>query len=251
MPEPIQPIRVALVTGGAQRIGAAIAEELHAAGCRVLLHYRSAAGEASELAAQLNARRAESCALLQADLCVDADVQALASKALAVWGRLDLLVNNASTFYATPIGTANAVQWEDLMGSNLKGPFLLSQALAPALAESGGAIVNIVDIHVDLPLREHAVYTMAKAGLAQMTRALALDLGPSVRVNAVAPGAILWPAQPNSELSEERADELLQHTALKRIGNPSDIAGAVRYLGLDAPYVTGQILAVDGGRLLY
>ena len=243
--------RVALVTGASQRIGAAIATELHAAGCSVLLHCRSSRAAADALAATLNTVRDNSAAVLQADLASLQDVEALAAAATAHWNRLDLLVNNASGFFPTPIGTVSETQWDSLFGSNLKGPFFLCQALAPALRASHGAIVNIVDVYAELPLAQHAVYTMAKAGVGMMTRALAQELGPDVRVNGVAPGAILWPAEHNPELGYAKAEALLAQTALKRIGDVLDIARAVRYLGLEAGYVTGQILAVDGGRTLY
>lgn len=243
--------RVALVTGAAQRIGAAIARELHAAGCNVLLHCRSSRAEADALAAELNAVRHDSAAVLQADLSQLPQVEQLAAAAIAHWGHIDLLVNNASGFFPTPVGTVNEPEWDSLFASNLKGPFFLSQALVPALRERRGAIVNIVDVYAELPLAQHAVYTMAKAGVAMMTRALAQELGPDVRVNGVAPGAILWPAEENPELGGAKAEALLAQTALKRIGDPADIARAVRYLGLEAGYVTGQILAVDGGRTLF
>ena len=243
--------RVALVTGASQRIGAAIATELHAASCSVLLHCRSSRAAADALAARLNTVRDNSAAVLQADLASLQDVEALAAAATAHWNRLDLLVNNASGFFPTPIGTVSETQWDSLFGSNLKGPFFLCQALAPALRASHGAIVNIVDVYAELPLAQHAVYTMAKAGVGMMTRALAQELGPDVRVNGVAPGAILWPAEHNPELGYAKAEALLAQTALKRIGDVLDIARAVRYLGLEAGYVTGQILAVDGGRTLY
>lgn len=243
--------RVALVTGGGHRIGAAISRALHAAGCRVIVHYRRTERAAAELAAELNALRADSAVCLHADLSTAATLGGAAEAAVARWGRLDLLVNNASGFYATPVGSVTPEQWDDLFGSNLKGAFFLSQALAPALARAQGAIVNIVDVYAALPLRRHAVYCMAKAGLAMMTRALAVEMGPAVRVNGIAPGAILWPSEANEELSPAAADRLLELTALKRMGSPEDIAEAVRYLGLDAPYVTGQILPVDGGRTLF
>jgi len=243
--------RVALVTGAAQRIGAAIARELHAAGCNVLLHCRSSRAEADALAAELNAMRRDSAAVLQADLTQLPQVEQLAAAAIAHWNHIDLLVNNASGFFPTPVGTVNEPEWDSLFASNLKGPFFLSQALVPALRERRGAIVNIVDVYAELPLAQHAVYTMAKAGVAMMTRALAQEVGPDVRVNGVAPGAILWPAEENPELGGAKAEALLAQTALKRIGEPSDIARAVRYLGLEAGYVTGQILAVDGGRTLF
>jgi pteridine reductase len=243
--------RVALVTGAAQRIGAAIARELHAAGCNVLLHCRSSRAEADALAAELNAVRHDSAAVLQADLTQLPQVEQLAAAAIAHWNHIDLLVNNASGFFPTPVGTVNEPEWDSLFASNLKGPFFLSQALVPALRERRGAIVNIVDVYAELPLAQHAVYTMAKAGVAMMTRALAQELGPDVRVNGVAPGVILWPAEENPELGGAKAEALLAQTALKRIGDPADIARAVRYLGLEAGYVTGQILAVDGGRTLF
>jgi pteridine reductase len=243
--------RVALVTGAAQRIGAAIARELHAAGCNVLLHCRSSRAEADALAAELNAMRRDSAAVLQADLTQLPQVEQLAAAAIAHWSHIDLLVNNASGFFPTPVGTVNEPEWDSLFASNLKGPFFLSQALVPALRERRGAIVNIVDVYAELPLAQHAVYTMAKAGVAMMTRALAQELGPDVRVNGVAPGAILWPAEENPELGGAKVEALLAQTALKRIGDPADIARAVRYLGLEAGYVTGQILAVDGGRTLF
>ena len=243
--------RVALVTGAAQRIGAAIAKELHAAGCTVLLHCRHSRTEADALAAALNAERADSAVVLQADLENLQQVEALADAAMAARGRLDLLVNNASGFFPTPVGSVNEAEWNSLFASNLKGPFFLTQALVPALRARRGAIVNIVDVYAELPLAQHAVYTMAKAGVAMMTRALAQELGPDVRVNGVSPGAILWPAEENPELGSAKTEALLAQTALKRIGDPSDIARAVRYLGLEAGYVTGQILAVDGGRTLF
>ena len=195
--------------------------------------------------------RHDSAAVLQADLSQLQQVEQLAAAATAHRGHIDLLVNNASGFFPTPVGTVNEAEWDSLFASNLKGPFFLSQALLPALRASRGAIVNIVDVYAELPLAQHAVYTMAKAGVAMMTRALAQELGPEVRVNGVSPGAILWPAEENPELGGAKAEALLAQTALKRIGEPSDIARAVRYLGLEAGYVTGQILAVDGGRTLF
>ena len=243
--------RVALVTGGAHRIGAAIARELHRAGCHVIVHYRHSGEAAARLLRELEAIRHGSCSSLQADLCAPDAARQLAEGVQQRSARLDLLVNNASAFYATPLGSVTEAAWNELFDSNLKGAFFLSQSLAPALARSGGAIVNIVDVHAEIPLPQHVVYGMAKAGLAMMTRSLAVELGPGVRVNGVAPGAILWPEQPNAVLSAAHADTLLAQTALKRMGTPEDIAGAVRYLGLEAPYVTGQVLAVDGGRNLY
>ncbi|MFM7275107.1 MAG: pteridine reductase [Gammaproteobacteria bacterium] len=242
---------VALVTGAARRIGASIARELHAAGCRVVLHYRGSREEALALAVELETHRHDSAIALAADLANPAAIDALAKGAVARWGRLDVLVNNASGFFPTPLGEVSRADWDSLFDSNLKGPFFLTQALLPALRASRGAVVNIVDVYATLPLPRHAPYTMAKAGVAMMTRALALELGPDIRVNGVSPGAILWPSEQNPELGETQAAGLLAQTALKRIGEPGDIARAVRYLALDAPYVTGQILAVDGGRTLF
>lgn len=238
--------RCALVTGGARRVGAAIVHRLHAAGARVVVHcYRSRA-DAEKLVAQLNAARAASAAVATADLLDTAALPGLAQQALAAFGRLDLLVNNASSFYATPLAAVDEAQWLDLIGTNLKAPLFLARAAAPALRESGGAIVNIIDIHAERPLRDHVIYNAAKGGLAALTRALALDLGPRVRVNGVAPGAIVWPEAGAWENPAER-EAIVRRTVLGRTGEPEDIAGAVLYLA-GAPYVTGQILAVDGGR---
>jgi len=242
---------VALITGAARRIGAAIARELHGAGCRVVLHYRGSREDALGLAAELVSIRPDSAVAIAADLADAAAIDVLAERAVSAWGRIDVLVNNASGFFATPLGDVSRADWDSLFDSNLKGPFFLTQALLPALRAQRGAIVNIVDIYASLPLPRHAPYTMAKAGVAMMTRALALELGPEVRVNGVSPGAILWPSEANPELGASQAEGLLAQTALKRIGEAGDIARAVRYLALEAPYVTGHILAVDGGRTLY
>ncbi len=238
---------VALVTGAGRRIGAAIATALHGRGCEVLLHYRGSEPETAALAASLNDQRPGSAHTVQGDLSAPDGPERIAAQARKFATRLDVLVNNASRFYPTPVGDVSGDTWKDLMGSNLRGPFFLSQALLPELRESRGAIVNIVDIHAERPMRGHAVYCMAKAGLVMMTRSLARELGPEIRVNAVAPGAILWP---EDEPSEEVKESILGRTALQRLGAPADIAGAVAYLALDAPYVTGQVLAVDGGRSL-
>ncbi|NIM70922.1 MAG: pteridine reductase [Xanthomonadales bacterium] len=239
--------RVALITGAARRIGAAIASELHARGCRVVLHYRSSADAAERLAADLNRARADSAVLVQADLTRDEGPAQLAERLRELSPGLDLLVNNASRFYPTRVGEVTTEHWRDLVGSNLRGPFFLCQALLPELRQNSGAIINILDIHAERPMRGHTVYCIAKAGLAMMTRSLARELAPEVRVNGVAPGAILWPEEePGSEMKAH----ILGRTALGRLGSPQDIAGAVAYLGLEAPYVTGQVLAVDGGRSL-
>lgn len=237
--------RWALITGAGKRIGAVIARTLHAAGANVAIHYFSSSAAADALADELNAQRAHSAVALQADLrSVDA-IEALVANAVAHAGRLDVLVNNASTFYPTPLGTITEEQWDDLIGANLRAPLFLSQAALPHLRAERGTIVNIVDVHSQRPLRDHVVYGPAKAGLAMLTRSLAKDLGPEIRVNGVSPGAILWPEE---GLPEKTQQSIVREIALKRVGAPEDIAGAVLYLARDATYVTGQILAVDGGR---
>lgn len=238
--------RTALVTGGARRVGAAICRRLHAAGAHIVVHHHRSAAEARALAAELNVARAGSALALQADLLDTAALPRLVADVIAFSGRLDLLVNNASSFYATPVGAIDEQAWNDLMGSNLKAPLFLSQAAAPALRAAGGSIVNIIDIHAELPMREHAVYTAAKGGLLALTRSLARELGPEVRVNGVSPGTILWPEGPAWQNDEARR-QIVERTVLRRIGDPDDIAGAVEYLAT-ASFVTGQILAVDGGR---
>jgi pteridine reductase len=238
--------RWALVTGAAKRIGAVIASTLHEAGANVAIHYNRSAADADRLADDLNRRRAKSAFTVAADMLDIAAVEHLAAQVLErTGGRLDVLVNNASNFYPTPIGTITLEQWDDLVGSNLKAPLFLSQALVPALRAARGVIVNIVDVHSQRPLRDHPVYGPAKAGLAMLTRSLAKDLGPDVRVNGVSPGAILWP---DEGMSDGLRNAIIKQTALKRSGEPEDIAAAVLFLVRDAPYVTGQIIAVDGGR---
>ncbi|MGH8282964.1 MAG: pteridine reductase [Gammaproteobacteria bacterium] len=236
--------KTALVTGAARRIGAAVARRLHAEGMNMVVHYRSSEQDAQVLCQSLNEIRRDSAVPAQADL---AEIDGFASliKTSLQWGSLDLLVNNASTFYPTPIGKVSESDWDDLMISNLKAPFFLSQAAAPHLKKSHGAIINMLDIHAHRPLREHTVYCASKAGLEMITLSLARELGPEVRVNGVAPGPILWPAQ---GLDEKAKQAILDNTALKRAGSPEDIAGAIVYLVRDAEYVTGQILSVDGGR---
>ena len=239
--------KVVLITGAAHRIGASITRTLHGAGMKVVVHYRGSEAEAQALAAELNQQRADSALLLQGDLSVQHALAPLVETAVAHWGRLDALVNNASLFYPTPIGSVTPPQWDDLMDVNLKAPFFLAQAAAPHLAKQGGCIVNIADIHADRPLKAYPVYSMAKAGLVMMTRALARELGPAIRVNAVAPGAILWPAQ---GLDEADQAAIVARTALKRQGVPQDIARTVLFLLRDAEYITGQVVNVDGGRSL-
>lgn len=238
---------VVLVTGGARRVGAAIVRHLHGAGCSVAIHYRSSADEAESLAQELNAMRADSASTFAGALEDDATPAALVSAVIARFGHLDGLVNNASAFYPTPIGETTAAQWDDLFAANARAPFFLAQAAAPALREARGGIVNIVDIYAERPLAGHVVYSMAKAALVMLTQALARDLAPDVRVNAVAPGAILWPA---SGKPEEAAEALIAKTPLARKGEPGDVAEAVRWLLMDAHYTTGQVIRVDGGRAL-
>ena len=237
--------KVALITGGAHRIGRAIAEMLHAAGMDLVVHYRRSRSGAEELKGLLEQRRPDSVALVQGDLLETARLGEIVAFAQGWRSRLDLLVNNASTFYPTPVDETGLEQWEDLMGSNLRAPFFLAVAAAPHLRRSGGAIVNLVDIHAERPLKGHPVYSMAKAGNAMMVKSLARELGPEVRVNGVAPGAILWPEQ---GLSESEKAEILDRTALGRAGTPEEIARTVLFLARDADYITGQIIAVDGGR---
>lgn len=248
---------VVLVTGAARRVGAEIARTLHAAGARVAIHYRSAAADASSLAATLNAARAgreaeqgESAATFAADLLDVSELPGLVASVVQRFGRLDALVNNASSFFATKVGAVDPAAWEDLIGSNLRAPLFLAQAAAPHLEASGGCIVNITDIHAERPLKGYPVYCAAKAGLLGLTRSLALELAPRVRVNAVAPGAIEWPQSKNDFSPAERT-AIIAHTLLKRVGSPVDIARTVKFLVFDAPYVTGQVINVDGGRTAY
>lgn len=239
--------KFALITGAARRIGAQIAKKLHGAGANVAVHYRGSAAEAKALCVLLNDRRADSAKLFQADLNLDGEIDALAA-AVSDWsGRLDILINNASSFYPTPLGSVTYAQWDDLIGSNLKAPLFLSQAVLPMLRASKGNIINIVDIHAKRPLRDHVVYGSAKAGLVMLTRALAKDLAPDIRVNGVAPGAVMWP---EAGMTDDIKGQILGEIPLGRQGTPDDIAAAVLYLIVDASYVTGQILAVDGGRSL-
>ena len=236
-----------LITGAARRIGAAIARTLHASGANVVLHcYRSVA-QAESLAADLNDARPGSCTVVQGDLLDVARIPALVEEAVRAFGRLDGLVNNASSFYPTPFGTIGTNEWEDLIGSNLRAPLFLAQGAAPQLRAHRGAIVNVVDIHWERPLKDYVVYSIAKAGLAGLTRSLAVELAPEVRVNGVAPGAILWPEEDDVFPQAER-QRIVAQTPLGRTGAAEEVAGAVKYLLLEAPFVTGQIVAVDGGR---
>ncbi len=239
--------RVILITGGVQRIGAEVARSLHKEGARLVLHYRGSRDAAHTLQKELNAQRKNSVVLVRADLLDQAALPAVVADALATWGRLDVLINNASSFYPTQLGSVTETEWDDLIGTNLKAPFFLSQAAAPHLKEQKGCIVNIADIHADRPLKRFPVYSIAKAGLVMLTKSLACELGPEVRVNAVAPGAILWPEREIDEVTQQR---IVSRTFLKRQGSPEDIARAVLFLIRDAGYTSGQVITVDGGRSL-
>jgi pteridine reductase len=238
---------VALITGAGKRVGAVIARTLHAAGYDLALHCRHSVAEAEALAAELEQQRSASTLVLQAELARPDAPAALVDTLLAQFGRLDALINNASAFYPTPLGTVTTAQWNELFASNAQAPFFLAQAATPALRAARGAIVNLVDIYAERPLADHPVYCMAKAALAAMTRSLALDLGPEIRVNGVAPGAVLWPSD-GKPYADQQA--MLARTPLERAGAPEDVAGAVLWLLRDAPFVTGQIIRVDGGRTL-
>ncbi len=238
--------KVVLITGSAKRVGAGIARRLHREGATVALHYRSARVEAETLARELNTLRPASAGLFQADLLRTSSIPDLVDAVVSHFGRLDALVNNASSFYPTAIGSIDEKAWDDLVGSNFKAPLFLAQAAAPHLAKVQGAIVNITDIHAERPLPGYALYCAAKGALLTLTRALAVELGPSVRVNAVAPGAILWPG--DGQFSENNRDTIIQHTLLKREGSPGEIADAVLFLLSQATYMTGQVLNIDGGR---
>ena len=239
--------KVVLITGGARRVGAAICRNLHAHGASIMVHYRTSAKEARALQAELNLKRADSVALIQADLLNLTMLPNLVSDTVKRFGRLDVVINNASSFFPTALGDINDKAWDDLIGTNLKAPLFLSQAAVAQLKKNHGCIVNIVDIHAERPMKNYVVYSTAKAGLVNLTRSLARELAPEVRVNGVAPGAIIWPEDEawSDELSRQR---IINSTLLKRVGEPEDIAKAVHFLIADAPYITGQIIAVDGGR---
>jgi pteridine reductase len=237
-----------LITGAARRIGAACARLLHSEGCNVALHYNRSAQQALQLCDELNEMRADSAALIKADLLNLHEVKALADKAASIWDGVDALVNNASLFYPQAMGQVEESDWDNLINSNLRAPFFLIQALMPTLVKRRGCVVNIADIHAEKGLPGYPVYSMAKAGVLAMTKCLAKDLAPDIRVNAVAPGAILWPEH---ELGDSQKNEILQRVALQRCGTADDIAKAVRFLIADADYITGHTLTVDGGRTLF
>jgi pteridine reductase len=240
--------KVVLITGAARRVGAAIARELHQRGARLMLHYRGSADAAQSLAAELNQQRPGSVVTWQADLLDLAQLPAMVAACVTQFGALDGLVNNASSFFATPLGAVDVAAWDDLMGSNLRAPLFLAQAAAPHLAAAHGAIVGIVDIHAERPLKDFVLYSLAKAGHAQLIRSLALELAPAVRVNGVAPGANIWP-ESAAHFSAGERDRIEASIPLGRTGVPQDLARAVAFLlSSDADYITGQVLAVDGGR---
>jgi len=239
--------KTVLVTGAAKRVGAVIAQRLHALGANLVLHYRSSQAGADALCKELNTARADSAITAQADLLDIAVLPDLVESALDAWGRLDVLVNNASTFYPTPVGQITEDQFDDMIGTNLKAPLFLCQAAAPALLEQSGCIINIIDIHAERPMKGFPVYSAAKAGLATLTRSMARELAPRVRVNGIAPGAILWPP----DMDEAAKADILQRIPLQSPGDPEDIAAAAAYLATQAGYVTGHILTVDGGRTLH
>lgn len=239
--------KVILVTGGARRVGAAICRLLHRKGAQLVVHYRDSLLEAQRLQQELEQQRSDSVMLLQGDLLNIASIPTLVEQIYSHFGGLDALVNNASSFFPTLMGSYTERDWDDLIGSNLKAPLFLSQAAAPYLKKNQGSIINIVDIHADYPLRRYVIYNSAKGGLAALTRSLAVELAPEIRVNGVAPGPILWPETEEWQDDAMRA-HIIDRTLLKRMGEPEDIARTVSFLIQDAPFITGQIIAVDGGR---
>lgn len=236
--------KVALITGAAQRVGEQLARGLHARGYRVIVHYRSSAQQAQSIVDDLNKTRAETAVAIAADLADEAAASQLAVTCLKQWGRIDVLINNASSYYPTPWGEAKTADWQMLIGSNVMGPFFLTQALLPALIEQQGCVINMIDIFAERPARNMPIYGMAKAALAHMTKSLAFDLRGKIRVNGIAPGAILWPEQP---MAEAEKSNMLERIPLGEIGDPSDIVRTALFLIEDAPYINGQIIAVDGG----
>lgn len=240
---------VALVTGSAHRLGAQTVRTLHNRGWNLVIHYRSREQQARSLADDLNRQRPDSACALQADLTNDAELDRLATNAVAQWGGLDALVNNASVFFPTPTGEATPGDWNTVINANLRAPFFLLQACLPALRQRRGTVVNMIDIYSERPIADHPLYCASKAGLAAMTRSWARDLAPEIRVNGVSPGAILWP-EGEAEMDKSAQQAILDKTPLSRTGNPEDIAGTIAFLVCDAPFITGQIIAVDGGRSL-
>jgi pteridine reductase len=245
----ILPSKVVLITGGAKRVGAAICRELHAQGMQLMIHYNTSTSEARALQAELNLKRPNSAAIIQGNLLNCAVISSLVSETIAHFGRLDVLINNASSYYPTELSQINEENWQDLMGSNLKAPMFLAQAAAVELRKNLGSIINITDMHIERPKKGYIVYSVAKAGLVTLTKSLAHELSPDVRVNAVAPGPVQWPEN-NPQFDEVYRQRVISQTLLKRMGDPTDIAKAVKFLTFDAPFITGHVLAVDGGRSL-
>lgn len=241
--------KVVLITGGAKRVGAAICRELHAHGAQLMIHYKTSINEARALQAELNLQRANSVAIIQGDLLNIAIMSNLVAETVNQFGKLDVLINNASSYYPTEIGKITEENWHDLVGSNLKAPMFLAQAAATELRKNHGSIVNITDMHIERPKKGYVVYSVAKAGLVTLTKSLAHELSPEVRVNAVAPGPVQWPEN-NPQFDEVYRQRVINQTLLKKIGEPQDIAKAVKFLVADAPFITGHVLAVDGGRSL-
>jgi pteridine reductase len=239
--------KVVLITGGAKRVGAAICRSLHAEGYTMMIHYKSSLHEAQALQAELNLHRADSAAIVHGDLLDIENIPKLVSATISQFGRLDVLINNASTYYASELGDIDESKWHDLMGSNLKAPLFLSQAAASELRKNHGCIVNITDMHVERPKKGYIIYSVAKAGLVTLTKSLAHELSPEVRVNAVAPGPVKWP-ESNPQFDEVYRQRVINQTLLKRVGEAEDVAKAVKFLIADAPFITGHVLAVDGGR---
>ncbi len=242
--------KVVLITGAAKRVGAVIARTLHAQGMRVAIHYNTSADDAQALCEELNRLRPNSAIKIQGDLNDSDSLSELIAAPLELWGQLDVLINNASSFYPTPMGSITQKHWLDLMGTNLQAPLFLSQAAAPHLSKQRGCIINMVDIHASQPLKSYSVYCVAKAGLVMLTKVLAKELSPAVRVNAIAPGPVLWPDEEQNELDHAMQEKIIARSLLKRPGTPADVAKVVTFLIQDADFITGQILAVDGGRSL-
>lgn len=242
--------KVALVTGSARRIGASIARILHENGLNIALHYLNSNKEAKQLCDELNTKRDDSALIIRADLSETAELSSLVDQAAKAWGRLDVLVNNASKFYKTQLDETTEQAWDDLMSVNLKAPYFLSQAAAPYLKQQHGSIINIADVHADRPMRGYPVYCISKAGLVMMTQSLARELGPDICVNAVSPGSVAWPEGKNA-LSNDIKDEIIHRIPLRRHGSPEAIAKAVLFLVRDAEYMTGQVIRVDGGRSVF
>lgn len=241
----MNPTKTTLITGGARRIGKTIAMQLHERGHQLMIHYRSSADAAKALKQQLNEIRENSCEIVQADLSEIDSFEKISQQTIHAFGKLDVLINNASTFYPTPLAKVDEAQWDDLMASNLKAPLFLSKQLLPHLTKQNGCIINIIDIYANRPLTEHPIYCAAKAGLQMLTKSMARDLAPHIRVNGVAPGAILWP---ENDAGIDSQNALLKRIPLNRLGNPSDIAKTIEFLIEESPYITGQIISVDGGR---